>query len=266
MLKKKVISMFLVLVSITALNTSVANAEWKQDNAGWWYSEGNSYPMNSWKFINNKWYYFGFDGYMDTGWIEDIEYDGNYLIKGKTYYYLNTDGTLDSSKTTKTRPDELQKLYNILINFEPGIKNSDCDLYFAGQYNDDKFKLYNDIKDKFNFTIKNSYKFVELSGNGDEIDEINYDENSQKLCILNQGNIAIIDLTQSFDSLSEKGKAIDNIRKWGFYQKNSSSSILDIEEEKDDYLIKIYQYDPTNDSDIKFVKNYRYDKVTGKIK
>lgn len=262
---KKVVSCLLIVISIFVVIPIQANAEWKHDNVGWWYSEGKSYATG-WKFIGNKWYHFGYDGYMDIGWIEDIEYDSNYLIKGKTYYYLNTDGTLDSSKTSKTRPEELQKLYNILINFEPGINNSDCDLYFAGRSNDEEFKLYKDMKDKFNFTIKNSYKFVELSGNGDEIDEINYDENSQKLCIINQGNISIIDLSQSFDSFSEKGKAIDNIRKWGFYQKNSSSSILDIKEEKDDYLIKMYQYDPTNNYDIKFVKNYKYDKVTGKIK
>lgn len=266
MLKKKILAMALVLISVTSLNTSAANAEWKKDNIGWWYSEGNSYLMNSWKLINNKWYYFGFDGYMDTGWIEDIEYDSNYLIKGKTYYYLNADGTLDASKTSKTRPNELQKLYNTLINFEPDIKNSDCDLYFAGKCNYNNFNLDKEIKDKFNFTRENSYKFVELSGNGDEIDEINYDENSQKLYILNQGNIAIIDLTQSFDSLNEKGKAINNIRKWAFHQKNSESSIVNIKEEKDYYLIEMYQYDLANNYDIKFVKNYRYDKMTEKIK
>ena len=38
-------------------------AEWKQDNSGWWYqNDDGSYPINTWKEIDGKQYYFGNDG------------------------------------------------------------------------------------------------------------------------------------------------------------------------------------------------------------
>jgi hypothetical protein len=38
---------------------------WKQDGNGWWYQNADgSYPVNQWKEIDGKQYYFGGDGYM----------------------------------------------------------------------------------------------------------------------------------------------------------------------------------------------------------
>lgn len=45
--------------------TAAFAADWKQDKVGWWYVEDNgTYPTNCWKWINEKCYYFGADGYM----------------------------------------------------------------------------------------------------------------------------------------------------------------------------------------------------------
>ncbi|WP_315079907.1 hypothetical protein [uncultured Clostridium sp.] len=77
---KKLLSALLILFSIVILNPVQANAAWKQDSTGWWYTEGNSYPQNEWRYINYKWYFFEYSGYLDqNAWM----YDG---------YYLNMNG------------------------------------------------------------------------------------------------------------------------------------------------------------------------------
>ena len=59
--------------------------EWKKDAVGWWFQRTDgSYPKNEWKklYYNGvyRWYHFGANGYMETGWFTDL--DGN-------VYYLN---------------------------------------------------------------------------------------------------------------------------------------------------------------------------------
>lgn len=45
--------------------TSVQAEGWAQDNVGWWYRNADgSYPVNTWKELGGKQYYFGSDGYM----------------------------------------------------------------------------------------------------------------------------------------------------------------------------------------------------------
>lgn len=50
----------------TTTTPSAQQAEgWVQDNVGWWWRNADgSYPVNAWKEINGKQYYFGSDGYM----------------------------------------------------------------------------------------------------------------------------------------------------------------------------------------------------------
>jgi len=59
----KVIVSALIIVSTLVLNPIGASAEWKQDNIGWWNTEGNSWSLG-WKEIDGKWYYFWGNGYM----------------------------------------------------------------------------------------------------------------------------------------------------------------------------------------------------------
>lgn len=86
---QKIISMG--IIATTMLIPTMANAEWKQDNTGWWYKEGKSYIQNGWKLINNNWYYFDNNGYMKTGWIQDTN--------GK-WYYLSQSGSMLSNTVT----------------------------------------------------------------------------------------------------------------------------------------------------------------------
>ena len=82
-------------------------AMWKQNKTGWWYDNGDgTWPANCWQKINNRWYHFNAEGYMQTGWIKDknvcyyLDSSGAMLtgwqkINNKWYY-------LDSSGAMKT--------------------------------------------------------------------------------------------------------------------------------------------------------------------
>jgi len=79
----KLVFVSLVVASITALNSMGADAEWKKNDKGWWYSEGKSW-VTGWKQLDSKWYYFGEDGYMKTGWLNNND----------KWYYLKSDGSM----------------------------------------------------------------------------------------------------------------------------------------------------------------------------
>ena len=65
---------------------AAVSAGWQKDHIGWWWrNPDGSWPANDWMFINNKWYFFGPDGYMRTGWIE---------WKGQYYYCDMTNGDM----------------------------------------------------------------------------------------------------------------------------------------------------------------------------
>ena len=78
-MKKKITKLIagtLAITSVLFLNPTNANAEWKQDNKGWWYTEGNSWATG-WRYIGGNWYYFDVgNGYMITSrWV-----DGGYYV------------------------------------------------------------------------------------------------------------------------------------------------------------------------------------------
>ena len=53
-----------LLMSIICSFASFAG-EWNQNETGWWYDNGDgTYPLNTWKEINGKQYYFDGNGYM----------------------------------------------------------------------------------------------------------------------------------------------------------------------------------------------------------
>ena len=85
---KKIITMGLIAASLIAVSPIKANAEWRHDSTGYWYTDGNSYVKDSWKQIDGKWYHFDWQGYMETGWYSDmskIPYD---------WYFLDDDGSM----------------------------------------------------------------------------------------------------------------------------------------------------------------------------
>lgn len=80
----KLIVSSLLATSLLALSPIAANAEWKKDSTGWWFTEGNSSYATGWRLIDRNWYYFYSDGYM----AHDTSIDG---------YYLNSSGAWTDS-------------------------------------------------------------------------------------------------------------------------------------------------------------------------
>lgn len=95
----KVIAITLVAASVLVLNPTGVSAAWKQDNQGWWYTEGESYSVG-WKQIDGKWYYFDRNGYMMTGRIQD----------GTKWYYLNESGEMANDTTVSNSTSIRSKL------------------------------------------------------------------------------------------------------------------------------------------------------------
>lgn len=109
-IKTGITTLFLVLfMSFTAFA-----GEWQQDTAGWWYSEDDgTYPVNQWKEIDGKHYYFNENGYMlsdtttpdgykvgpDGAWVQELTEDNKYdVAKSKAV------------KTIKEMIDDIQSM------------------------------------------------------------------------------------------------------------------------------------------------------------
>ncbi|KFX56031.1 cell wall-binding protein [Clostridium botulinum] len=97
---KKVMASALIVTSILALKPIGASAEWKNDNTGWWYSEGNSYSIG-WKSIDGIWYYFYPNGYM----AKDTTVDGCILKSNGAY-----DAETQSKKISVVYPSNWLKV------------------------------------------------------------------------------------------------------------------------------------------------------------
>lgn len=83
---KKIAVCFFIGGLVLAINTVIANAEWKKDSNGWWYTDGSSYTTG-WKQIDNKWYYF----YPSTDKKGYMAHDT--IIEN---YYLDNNGAYSS--------------------------------------------------------------------------------------------------------------------------------------------------------------------------
>lgn len=124
MIKKKlvkVITSTLMLVSIFALNPMGANASWKQNDTGWWYTQDNSW-ITGWKLIDGKWYYFYSDGYMAHDTIISgfkLGYDGA---------WINTQPATLDEKIVDVTAGTAEEFVNALgsnkrIILKPGVYN-----------------------------------------------------------------------------------------------------------------------------------------------
>lgn len=102
MIKKflsKIAILSVVCASVVAAVPISAEAAWKQDSTGWWYENNDgTYPENTWKNINGRWYFFDYTGYMR----HDTIVDG---------YYLASDGALaEGSREIQAYAKEAKKL------------------------------------------------------------------------------------------------------------------------------------------------------------
>lgn len=154
MKKLKLISVFLISVSVMGLNPIGASAAWKQDNSGWWYTENNSWATG-WRNIDGKWYYFNSRGYME----HDTTIDDYYLDSTGAWSTQTLDeqgrykeGTIISLSGTLKKVDWIHpgngshlsyyvlKLdtpanFNLLVNGEKSINDGINEIQVIGNYN-----------------------------------------------------------------------------------------------------------------------------------
>lgn len=92
---------------VSTENSSETTKSWEQDSRGWKYLDNTGlYAANEWKNIDGRWYYFGEDSYMDTGWIflNGVWYwldpgtgamvENDWVYYKDNWYYLNTGGVM----------------------------------------------------------------------------------------------------------------------------------------------------------------------------
>lgn len=117
----KVIAGSLMVASLFALNPIGANAKWKQDNKGWWYTQDNSWATG-WLKIDGKWYYFDANGYM----AHDTKIQGFKL--GSDGAWVENEPTADEEKFTEVTVGTAEEFVNALgsnkrIILKPGVYN-----------------------------------------------------------------------------------------------------------------------------------------------
>lgn len=82
-----------VLYSPTVDYTESTSGEWRQDSIGWYYMKPNGkYARSEFLKINNSWYYFNSDAYLQTG----------YFKLNNKRYYSTENGLLKSATTAST--------------------------------------------------------------------------------------------------------------------------------------------------------------------
>lgn len=68
---------------------------WVKQNGQWWYKHSDgSYTKDNWEKIDNKWYKFDKQGYMQTGWQPwGTDKNGQSI-----WYYMNSDGSMAANQ------------------------------------------------------------------------------------------------------------------------------------------------------------------------
>jgi len=135
----KVIASSLIVVSVLALNPIGANASWKQNSTGYWYTTGNSYATG-WKLIDKNWYYFYSNGYM----AKDTTING---------YYLNSSGAWTSNVPISKGESSLDSLGQEILN-NISIENPSFHVEYDGDINN-AGKAINEEVDKLKYAHPN---------------------------------------------------------------------------------------------------------------
>lgn len=100
---KRMMALALVLMTMFTCSINAMASSWQQNTTGWWYQEDNgSYPVNTWKWIDGKCYYFDGNGYMLSNTTTpdgyQVDASGAWVVNG----VVQTQGT--SATTNSAYP------------------------------------------------------------------------------------------------------------------------------------------------------------------
>lgn len=88
-MRRKMLIAAITAAMLCGTGMTALAGQWQSDETGKWYQEEDeSFPQNTWKEIDGKWYYFGEGGYMAA----------NQWISGT--YYVGEDGAMLVNTTT----------------------------------------------------------------------------------------------------------------------------------------------------------------------
>ena len=77
----------------------IANGEWEKKPNGWRYVYKNgAYPISTWRCINEAWYFFNEEGYMESDCYVKSSHQ-------ELYYWIGSDGVWDTAKDTSVPED-----------------------------------------------------------------------------------------------------------------------------------------------------------------
>lgn len=215
-LSKKILGLIFVcftscLLSMIALASPPVLEGWKQNDIGWWYRQvDGTYPSDSWKNINKKWYYFNDNGYMvENSWVENyyLGSDGAMLVNTITpdgHYVLdNGEKTEDIITENDQRPElENSELGNLI---GPGAELSDN---------------YENVVDSL---AGDGFKEVSNDNTADTNTLNNFDENNdtanQETPSAKENGITTVPTTvipnDNIDGESERARVIRELREYG---------------------------------------------------
>ncbi len=145
-MKKKIVFLISILIMSLSLPLLSYAGEWKEDNIGWWWqNDDGTYPINTWKEINGKSYYFNENGYMLCNTItpdgKQVGADG--VLLEQSVNSVNTDNVV-----ARTLIEDMGLSYAALKgkygDYELGLERKGSDEYFEQNYVMDV--VYNDNK------------------------------------------------------------------------------------------------------------------------
>lgn len=219
--RKKILSM--ILLGVILIGSGLpknAYALWENDNYKWKYIGDYGYETG-WQQINGKWYYFTPETeIMKIGWFYDNQYN--------KWYYLNSDGDMDFSKTTTEYPLELQ---NISKNIKQCI-NEEVTYRWTDNIDGDIFMCF-------------------MSGNSISNKQYYYHLSTGNVYEVRDGMFTNIATHEVFNYFTQE-KAVEVVK--DFLSKNNKyiPGVIEVEvDDGDSYLVHCYDnvggYTTTND-------------------
>lgn len=131
-MRKHFLLIAFLVVNLSMLTSFTSFADWEKNAPGWWYQENDeSYPLNCWKEIKGKWYYFNQDGYMSSNTVTPDGYrvgaDGAW-IQSNSYIYENK---MNELQNLMNDPEEKCQFVIEDLNSD-GIDELIAEIYIVG--------------------------------------------------------------------------------------------------------------------------------------